>query len=1130
MNEGKLRAACFAALLAAGAAGAALAVEVITPQDANVNFYAPEEDTWESDAICNPGKQDPLTFEPSGEDFFTLEFGRPLDFSDGRDCLKEFGAEVTGDYEIRDGALEITGDGTGEFGFSFKDLSFGQQWGNALSQPGFLELELEHSSVTSVWQFAADSHWHQGKMKRKGKLVSTGAGMHRALRQVFEAKGGPNCRRIGICCLRPEGKVRVRRIALRPFGAHVYYRRTFTLDFKPDEAKLSYLIGSLDNYELTVNGHDVARPTGYMESVEVVHEDVAKFLRKGENVIAARIRYNVLYTYICGFEDKTRLLLELFMSDRDGRRAFLKADPTWKTAYGPVGGGWRDAGFDDSSWRAAGRSEKFARLTNGRRMALGLNPQHKGFLTTRPVGTPYPVFAAETAGPRRFAASFPGGLSNAVLTATLRHADTGRTAPLALVEEARAENGYRRFACSVAETRPGPYFIDWRLVADGVDEAREDEVVLVGKVEQEMFPAETFEREFRKRLELVREIDPVAEHEIGEGFTSAAGQRDAYAETRVAETNGLRYLSLTWDGPSGGTSDWMGWKIDTPRLGDAYHVEIDVPDDADRTVNACVVYSVGATLDNCPPPTGGRAEIAASAAITTGGVQRPSGGKKTLTMFFYAANKVSSVVVEQHFRGQSPAPAAVCGIRVYHLRDGRLPGLALPPTTRRLMEHHERFTTWQTLAACDNMVERGSFHPRAYHRHAWTHWYHAFERKIRQLRFQGQNASIEGILMYDTSWAPSDTCLNSPNRGRDFDLPHLLSWMYDANGIDCYFGWEQNRLRSTRTGGTERGVSDRRIRAGTDRGIYSVDTNGCQVASYADSCVNFLAKGVREDSYRAIRELYERYAKYGHVKGFFYAHGFFWTPGYMQPDRVHNDPLMLSYDDDTVECFERDTGIRLDAGTTGAERFRRRGELLLGPHRESFLKWRVAKMGEWFRDVKGILSSGEHAWTLMLSPNFSHGYERRDHDLARQMYESGWTPKYDGLGDDVQYFLPLGINPLWKWGSPAAQRDWSAFLESDEVQRMVPQASGAYAAYMLAESNLYQRKKDARWWWRGNSALCRYQRPAGRLAYLRERQICRDHVPQALVVAGIDCNPYTGQAEECRRFAVEFYKGKVNPE
>ena len=148
------------ALAVAGAAYAASAVEIIRPKDANINYYAAEEDTWQSDVICHPGKQDPLTFEPSGADFFTHEFGRPLDFSDGRDCLKEVGAEVTGAYVIRDGALEITGDGTGTFGFTFKDLSFGQQWGNALSQPGFLEIELEHSAVTSVWQFAADSHWH----------------------------------------------------------------------------------------------------------------------------------------------------------------------------------------------------------------------------------------------------------------------------------------------------------------------------------------------------------------------------------------------------------------------------------------------------------------------------------------------------------------------------------------------------------------------------------------------------------------------------------------------------------------------------------------------------------------------------------------------------------------------------------------------------------------------------------------------------------------------------------------------------------------------------------------------------------------------------------------------------------
>ena len=1128
------------------------AFQVLLPENdptCGVNAYSGDDYAWRGQVIFHVGEQPVSDYEPSGEDFFRHEYGVGLDFSDPN-VLDKTEAHVSGACSVERGALALRPNaqagtpfrltfGKDEAHRSAPGIRFAKGLTNATTQRVYLELDVEQAGPTSSWRFVTFSR-DGSPVRRKGDGVPFSAvGTARQRLRIPVCMGQGNMsddeKGVGLVCLTPEALPRIYSVRILPLSGHVYYRKSFRLDFRPVEAKLSFLIGCLDDYDFFVNGVNLARPTKHLFSVAPVNLEISRHLHPGENVIAVRYRHSICGRYLCGSEPPTRLLLDLFAYDREGRSAFVGSGTDWRTTYVAPDAAWTRAGYDDSGWKRPGVGSIKTVLANGTPTTTGLDPQHMGFLSAKPVDAPYPVFPAEPRKPRLFRARYPAGLTNAALAVSFRRVASGeRLSPRAV--GGREEGGLRVTDYELPGTRPGPYRLEWTLTADGVSEKRSDEVVLVGRIDQPAFGPAEFEEKFRERLELAQTIDPVREHAIGPRFISSEGRANRFAETCVRRTGDLAYLSLT----NSGFASWMGWRLDTPDLGGAYHLEVDVPDDAERTVIAAVAHSTAAALDNCPPPYGSAAQFDATAAITTGAGQRPSGGKKTLTLVFYAANRISTVVVAHAYSYRHPrlcaepvVPAAVCAIRLYRVRGG-LPALRLPPTNRRLFEHHERFTTWQTLAATQNIVEQGCFHPLLYHRNAWTHWYGAIDRKIRLLRFQGQNASVEGLLMYQSLWCPSESFRNGANDGREFDVPYLLSWMYDANGIECYFGWEYNRSDSLLLRGVEKGVSDRRIRRGEARGIYMVDAKGEQRKYYADSGVNFLAPGVKEDFFDSLREVYGRYAREGHVKGLFLAHGFYWVPGFLST--CFDNSMDVGFDDDSMDVFVRDTGIRLDVSPKDPDRFARRAALLNGVHRDRYLAWRRAKLTEWYDGLRDLLRSGAHPWKLMLSPNFSHGaverdcpFQRtgasaseRDGHLARRMAEEGWNVEV-ARRPGMQYFLPVGINPAYKWGACEQHRVWTEFNLNRGTQDLIGKAGSVYAAYMLSEMPLYVKAPDAKWYWRGHSALCSYQRPAGEAAYMHELEMCREHVPEAMVIAGIDCNPYTGQAEECRRFAAGFY-------
>lgn len=1093
-----------------------------------INSYSADDDTWRAEMIYNSGFHDYADFKEVGTEFFQHEYGIPLNFSRNDDPLKTIGAEVCGNYKIINSALQIASDFSFTIGKNPKNqtadsICFGEHWNNESLPRLFLLLDIDQDCKESSWEFTKYDRYGKPGHPYKFKIKGSGRQSLRipcgnAITDWGYVSG------LSLACKKPTGNIRIYTLGFNSLKGDVFYRKTFDLPFQPDLAKLSLLQNSLADYDLFINGKNIARPTGTAKSVAVANFNVAKYLKKGRNVIGVRNRYTIFHRYISGAEQPSRLILELFAFDRYANSKFIGTDRSWKTSFQSEPG-WESIHFDDSKWKRPSKDQKLTRLANGKMIAMGLNPQHMGFISAKPLNSQFPVFDVESKEVRGFTVSYPKGLKNAKLLVRIEHVSKNIKEQLSPGNRID-KNGFVLTDYLVKTTVPGPYRVIMTLTADNLYETREDELILVGRIDQDLFAYKDFEKELRKRMELVRTIDPIKEHTIGPDFISSTeiNRKRVTATTAIQQKSGISFLTM----PNAAPRSWMGWKIDTPKLGDAYIVEVDVPDVDDRTINAAIFYSLPIAIDNSHYPLGSSARIAASSAITTGGIQKNSNKIKTLTMLFHAANKISTILVTSPLEN----PAAVCKIRLYHVK-GNLPGLLIPETNREIMEHHERFTTWQTLAACSNIVEGGAFHPYIAHKNAWRNWYEGIERKIRQLRFQGQNATIEGMMMYDSAHYPSAAICNSLDFGEEFDAPYLMLKMYEKNGIKCYFGWEVNRLQTTRKN-LEKGISDRRIRKGEARGIYSMNAKGEQQKAWAASGVNMLAPGIWEDVLNSIHDVYMRYNECKAVKGLFLAHGFYWLPGFLSMS--HPTSCGIGFDDDSIELFEKMTGIQLNIKNSDPDRFAKREKLLNGRYHKEYYAWRKQIMTEKLLDVRNLLKSGKNPWHLALSLNFSHSTgdpkspflttnssrEERDHYIAKKLMLDGESVELAQV-PGMSSFLPLGINPEYKWGEVSKQKLWSSVLTNRGTQELIGKTNAVYSAYMLSERPVHATVENGKWYWKSNSALCVYQRPAGKAAYLRELQICKENVPLSLVIAGIDCHPYTGQAEECRRFAAGFY-------
>ncbi len=1098
-----------------------------------INVIPKHESRWKSKVMLYPGRVTDKDRAWTDSDFFTYEFGEPCIFT--KDWIKKHGYCENGKYKIKNGEMVFK---TGRKGFSFSfgpkpneflepnskpSLRFGAAWGKALKDRYRIKMELQQNASLTNWEFCTTSFYKNLKNK---KFQIKGKGEH-----VFESDVGfvrnlmDSKARRGMCgfrlkCLTPGVTVKIKSIKIAPSSALVYFRKSFALPEKPVMAHASFQAS--EAYDLYINGKKVSSGTHIYPAGTIKTVDLLPYLRKGPNIIAFKREF------ISWSGGKPEWLFEGVCIEKNGKIIRLLGDKSWKCSLAAKKG-WTSLKYNDSSWKKPKLCLGIKGITmnptaDRRFFYTGIDPRHMGMLKTSPYKRQYPVFNYKE--PARFELELPSGVKGRyVPELKVYKAGTDELVEAIKASGVSRQGGLIHYVFNVKGKKVGPYRLEWILknIKGKEIEKRLDEMIVAGAIEQDEVPLADFENEFNKRLKLIKHIDCAAPISSNEEFLDHSGMyhRKKTNKGKVVFANGMKYRET---GPN--SYDYFAYRLHLKDLGKPVLVEIIVPDDKKRYIYSGIVQQFPVAFKN-NPQDGSRSHYSATGSAYTGVNFPLSFKKKKIRYIYYPASQCSAVVVMTGFTG---SPAAACEINIYEIKGG-LPALIVPETERMFGSHNERMSVMmQTLG----MIEHPLMGDRRVrlngHRDAWFHWYKAIERKIKLLRFQGRNMTVEGAYMYYRSEYPSLKHSGDVSN-QELDPLFLAVKMYNKNSIKCMLGMEYMASPQIFVSGIDN-VSDRKMWNGKE-GLHLVDKYGRQITSHSKSGINFLAPAMRDMFLDCVSEIYRRYSKAGKVSGMFLVSGRWWMPGFTQGNYADIANVDVGYGDYTVGLFEKETGINLNITDKSPRRFQKRHKKLMGEFQTKWLSWRSKKIKDFCNQIAGRIQCEKEKWRLYIYPAFKvnnnspfmpnqGSKEARNNYMESRYKESGfplgWYKGNEnitiviGLRTWAKYRYPESSHlPLHGWntnrGSRKIVKDFGAvYLKTDGLDEVDSPADAA-----------------KKWLWKHTSRGVFMPRGIEENAMWEYVNVISSSIPNVIFYSWLDCNMDTGFSSQLRRFCKSYY-------
>ena len=1085
-----------------------------------VNVNARENNRWKSPWMDVTEKIKPTELFETAGDFFQTQYGKPFIFQS--DLIREFQLKASGKYLVKDGALQFHTGKTGWgvlFGSEPGDektpaIRVGAGWGKESSNSYRLEMEVEQDVPETEWLISkAHGDWKAWQNLKSFRIKGKGP-------QKFTIKMGwigyPPLQMIcGLKfeCKTPGALVKIRFMRLVPYSGNAFWRREFQLDFKPVAAKLSW-IHKTGNHEIFVNGKKIAEGMSHRRhGVETF--DLTSILKQGKNTIAVRDQF------YGGLTQNSDLALEGVAIGKNGELFRILGGKEWRWSF-TAPKGWEQPDFRADGWKVPRLiSPGVTRQPNGNVISAGFDPEHMGFLDVRVEGVKYPVF--DYNGNIGYRVRIPSGIAEPEVKLEIRDADTGKSMEKLTASETGVRGDFREFKVEPKLRRTGAYRMFWTLNSNGkeMDSCR-DEMIIAGPVPQDVFPLAEFEQELQKRLQLVQKIDCTVPNPPADTFLDHSGMY-AKAELnigKVVSKNGMKYRET-----GSGLFDYFCYKLNIPKLGEPMIAEVIFPDDADRYIYSCVAETFPVPFENNGYPLGERAWPNASGTVSTGDFYPLGNGKKALRYVFFPASYNSTIMIQN---GRAGIPAAACEINIYAVKGG-LPALKLPETDRIYANHNERivFNNW---GAYGDPVAQGLNHHLNNYDGAWINAYRAIVRKIQWLRFQGHNASVEGAYMYSEGPFSSRHSTSILNNDK-FDYYYAILKLYKHNGIKQLVGFEY--MRSISLGPEGRyDVTDQQIREGKARGVYTVDRHGKQVVGYLGMGLNFMNPVVWESVTDLLKELYNRYDGVGDVVGLFNINGSWWLPGFTTYSGIV--AAEVGYDDDSVEAFEKDTGIKLGIPATGVDRFPKRYELLTGKYNKQWFEWRGKKLREKLAEMQKIVSSGKQKWQLFAVPSkrfppqnpFNTNRikpEVRNAYVPNLQKEAGFPQELYGKDKNNGIVLVASMNTAKRLENNAELYYYGQYTNKG-TRELYRKNDAVYLTCDGLNENIGTTASAAkRWWFRKNGVTVYDCKPVGDFAYADMIHVVSDFIPKYMFHTWIDVNVPTAHGDQARRFLKAFY-------
>ena len=874
------------------------------------NVPPPERNRWKA-CLCRPSDYDSKELTECREaDFFTLEYGKPLE---------PFALELDAKGESSRLWGERANEHTGQA------IRLGRGWSDYNLARTQVRAEIVQTGEEEIdWSFVF--HTRTGKES----LLS------------FKTKQGTNDIRENLSMIRidrvlkdgglelvakgPAGATAtVKDLRILPVRNWVSYRRRFTIDFDPWKAGAS--VAWRWGMSVRVNGREMLKYSPAGEPA-ISHIDLAGALVKGENEIVVTEDGN------SGWEARPFLAAEVFAVSQSGEVAFFPSDGKWESKTG--GRDWkrvRDFG-----------TYGVESMPNGTKYATGFVPLHAGPLAVKPHGTKWPVFDERKM--IAYDVSLPPKMEKVKVRASVRNVLTGAAA---------TAEGKDRIVFRGLKT--GAYEIEWTLLrGDEVVDSDRSEMVVTGRLKLDEFAAENMEAALRKRMRLVDEIDCTAEPK-DRAFLDHSGYYSKHVANvgRVVERDGF---TVRETGP--GWIDMIAWQIKCGTLGAPHIAAIDFPDTREQVIYASISETFPVNFVNNAYPVGSKGWANASGSVCSGGLFPLSGKMKTLRFTFFPGSRNISLNIENGCRGKPPG---VCRIRIYEV-DGTLPAMKIPQTERIYANHNERplFFQWGR-SVCPFLEE----YAKTYREGMWAGMYKAIVNRVQFLKFAGHNAALEGVFMYSYMFKTRSGNSDSVDESFDPFVPMLM--MYRANGIRSFLGYEYTGTPALMASSI-RDTSDRDVAAGKNT-LSFVDRYGRQSLLYTHGGnMNFLDPRTKESMSSLMKEIYDRYEPLGVEGVVVQTDGCAWQP-HFGGIANRQDKDEIGYDDTTVSLFEMETGIALDVDAKDPKRFAKRYDAIHAtPERlAKWKEWKFDKLAEAHRGLAVVVRT-RSPWRYAFSPQF----------------------------------------------------------------------------------------------------------------------------------------------------------------
>ncbi len=898
-------------------------------------------------------------------------------------------------------------------------------------------------------------------------------------------------------------------------------RKTFELKEIPIAAHCSF--GDTERFSLYINGNLVSSGTGIYPCAIMNTVDIKPFLKAGKNTIAFGREFLSWNKSAC----KPSLLFEGVCVGRDGSLTRILGDESWKSSVKKENL-WFTPEFNDSAWAKPELSDKIMlnEMFNGSPVFNGVNPEHMGMLKTFPAGRKYPVFLG---GEKvEFKAEIPAGAKNGSSISldvckggTDELIETVSGVPLADSQDWASWS----FTSKVSDS--GAYRMIWKLSKDGnIIETKREEFVIAGPIKQDEIALEDFEKNFESRLKLITKFDCTKPAPSEGEFIDHSGMYNAPAMNRgkVVSSGGLSYRETGL-----GRWDYFAYRLHLRERGVPYLVEIVVPDDKDRYIYSCISenYPVGFFNNVTSGSTGW---FTASGTAFTGVRYPLSGATKKLRYIFYPQSFNSSVIVMSGFGG---FPAAATEINIYKI-EGGLPALKVPESDRMFGSHNERMTTMRlTTGMSESPLEFDRGLATTPHKDAYFNWYNTIARKIALMRFQGYNMSIEGIYMYREGDSISLKHHPRVGDGEKIDPVDLMIKMYNSNKIKILLGFEYISSPQVYIQG-KAGISERRVWAG-EKSTRLVDRYGRQLCSYMNGGYNFLNPDISAIMFDCLSGLYDRYQGSGKVEGLFLVNGYWWLPSFNSGAYPELTDLEVGYDDDSVNTFEKDTGIKLGIDSKDEKRFQKRYELINSKYLQDWLLWRAKKMKEAYSKIETSIQNRNNKWKLFQFPligkkqnspfmNQDSRRAERDSFVAERYKDFGLIADWYKDKKGSQLIVPLST---WsKFGSPSENYDYVyGWNKNPGTSKMIEEFGAFYADVCNGLDEVDCPATAAKKWLFSNTARGVFTPRAAEDCAMNEfvDGVTVSKVPMIVIDQWLDCNLETGFGAQVRRFAKSFY-------